>query len=86
MFKFLLDVLRLGEDMSLPQGERQGNVRLGELEDRKWGVFGPPRHEAFARLCEPLFLGEGRLHLGEPVTVLRHVFMACLGLISWPSL
>ena len=22
---------------------RRGNVRLGELEDRKWGLSGPPR-------------------------------------------
>ena len=41
-------------------------------------VFGPPRR-GFARLGEPLRLGEGRLCLGEPVTVLTHVFMACLG-------
>ena len=27
-------------------------------------------------------LGEGRLRLGEPMTVLRLVFMACLGLFS----
>ena len=40
------------------------------------GVFGQPR------LC----LGKGRLRLGEPVIVLRPVFMACLGLVSWPSL
>ena len=54
MFKFLSDVLRLGEDMRLPQEERglhlgEGcvhlgeGVRLGDLEDRKWGVSGPPR-------------------------------------------
>ena len=48
-------------------------------------VFGPPRR-GFARLGEPLRLGEGRLCLGEPVTVLRHVFMACLGSVSWPGL
>ena len=31
-------------------------------------------------------LGEGRLRLGEPVTTLRPVFMACLGSFSWPGL
>ena len=38
--------------------------------------------EGFTRLGEPLCLGEGRLHLGELVTVLRLVFMACLGSVS----
>ena len=43
------------------------------------GVYGR-LGEAFAPL------GEGRLHLGEPVIVLRPVFMTCLRLVLWPSL
>ena len=41
---------------------RLGSVRLGDPENRKWGVSDPPR-----RGFSPL--GEGRLHLSEPVTV-----------------
>ena len=41
--------------------------------------------EGFARIGEPLHLGEGRLLLCELVIVLRLVFMACLGSVSWPS-
>ena len=41
------------------------------------GVSSLPRR-GFARLGEPLRLGEGRLRLGEPVTVLGLVFVACL--------
>ena len=33
-----------------------------------------------------LRLGEGRLRLGEPVTMLRPVFMACLGSVLWLGL
>ena len=82
-------VLRLGEDMGLPQEERglprRGNIRQGELEDGFCGVSGPPRR-GFACLGKPLRLGEGRLPLGEPVIALRSVFMACLGSISLPGL
>ena len=48
---------------SLP---RRGYVCLGELEDKKCGVSGSPRR-GFARLGEPLRLGEGSLRLGKPV-------------------
>ena len=41
---------------------RRGSVRLGELEDKNLGVSGPSRR---AKPC----LGEGRLCLGELVTV-----------------
>ena len=78
MFEFLSGVLRLGEDMRLPHEERGyfprrrecsprgGNVRLGEIEDRKW-EFLVRLSEAFACLSEPRRLGEGRLRLSEPV-------------------
>ena len=44
MFKFLSGVLRLGEDMRLPQEERglrlgEGSVRLGERARLGEGVF-----------------------------------------------
>ena len=55
---------------------RGGDVCLGEPEDGFCGVSGPPRR-SFASLGEPLRLGEGRLHLGKPMTMLRPVFMAC---------
>ena len=42
--------------------------------------------EGFTRLGEPLRLGECRVRLGKPVTGLRPMFMACLGLVSWPGL
>ena len=58
---------------------RRGYVRLGEHEDRKLRVSSLPRR-GFARL------GEGRLRLGKPMSVLRSVFMACLGSVSWPDL
>ena len=31
-------------------------------------------------------LGEGRIRLGEPMTMLRPMFMACLGSVSWSDL
>ena len=51
-----------------------------------------------ARVCSPRLaravvlvdtlvrLGKGRLRLGEPVIVLRPLFMACLGSVLWPIL
>ena len=50
---------------------RRSYVLLDEPKDRIVGFFGPLRR-GFARL------GEGRLPLGELVTVLRHVLMAYL--------
>ena len=47
---------------------RQRYVHLGEPRDRIVGVSGPPRR-GFARLGEPLRLREGRLRLGELVTI-----------------
>ena len=45
---------------------RRGYVCLGEPEDRKCGLSSSP----FARLCEAFArLGEGRLRIGEHVTV-----------------
>ena len=42
--------------------------------------------DTLVRIGKPLRLGEGRLCLGEHVIVLRPVFMACLGSVSWPGL
>ena len=42
------------------------------------GSFRSPRG-GFSHPGEPLHLGEGRLRLGEPMTVLRPMFMVCLG-------
>ena len=49
------------------------------------GFSRPPRRY-FSPLGKPLRLDEGRLCLGEPMTMLRPVFMAYLGLVSWPVL
>ena len=102
MFEFMSGVLCLGEDMELPQEEgvftkakkcsprqrgspRRRYVRLSEPGDRIVEVSGQPRR-GFAHLGEPLHQGEGRLCLGKPMIVLRPVFMACLGLVSWSGL
>ena len=42
--------------------------------------------EFLVRLGERLCLGKGRLRLGEPMTRLRLVFMACLGSVLWLGL
>ena len=63
---------------------RRGNVSLGEPEDGSFEVFGLHK-QGFACLGKPLHLGEGRLRLGELVTTLRPVFMACLGSILGPG-
>ena len=63
----------------------EGRLCLGEPEDSKFESL-VCLGNGFACLGEPLRLGEGRLRLGELVTVLRPMFMACLGLVSWPGL
>ena len=77
-------MLCLGEDMRLPQEQRglrlgEGSVLLGEGDRLGKGMFARPGEGR-------LRLGEGRLCLGKPVTVLRLVFIACLGSVLWPSL
>ena len=52
-------VLRLGEGTP-----RRGQVRLGELEDKKWDLL-VYLGEAVGRQGEPLRLSKGRLCLGE---------------------
>ena len=56
---------------------RRGRVHRGFLVYLGWG---------FAHLGELFHLGEGRLRLGERMTVLRLVFIAYLGSVSWPGL
>ena len=80
-------MLHLGEDMGLPQEKKglcvgEGSLRLGkgvsqgEPENGFYGVSSPPMR-GFTHLGKPLCLSEGRLGLGEPMTALRPVFMAC---------
>ena len=57
---------------------RRGNVRLGEPEDGSYRVSGPPKR-GFACLGEPL-------RLAELMTMLRPMFMACLGSVSGSGL
>ena len=45
------------------------------------GVSSPPRRTTLPRVVR---LGGGRLGLSEPVTVLRLVFMTCLGSVRGP--
>ena len=55
-------------------------VRLGEGSVDTMVRLG----EGTLRLSEPLRPSEGRLYLGKPVTMLRYVFMACLGQFCGP--
>ena len=59
------NVLRVCLGINCPKPEI---LRLGEPEDKNWGVFGPPRR-GFARLGTRLRLREGKLRLGKPMTV-----------------
>ena len=77
------NVLRVRSGKKRPKtrrsSPRRGNVRLGVPKDKivESLVY---LSEGFARL------GKGRLPLGEPVTMLRSMFMAYWGSVSWPGL
>ena len=86
MFKFQFGALRLGEDTRFPRKKGVFSYAKGSARrtrGHKLWSSGLPR-QGFARLGEPLRLSEGMLRLGDPMTMLRHVFMTCLGLFRGP--
>ena len=64
---------------------RRGHVRLGELEDKKNGPFGPPRRGCYS----PRRTTSPRRRKATPrraYDCLRPMFMAILRSVLWPCL